>query len=113
MARITRREEMGRVLARWRRSGLSAAAYCRRHGIRPQSLSYWKRALGLSQPIARRRSAARAVGFVPVRLVGSADGVATAGRLEITLASGDRLVVSEGVSRELLREALLALRERC
>jgi hypothetical protein len=104
---------MVRVLARWRRSGLSAAAYCRRHGIRPQSLSYWKRVLGLSEPIMRRRRAARAVGLVPVRLVGSSEGMATSGRLEIALASGDRLVVSEGVSRELLRDALLALRERC
>jgi hypothetical protein len=51
---------------------------------------------------------------VPFRLVDSADGVVTAGGLEITLASlaasGDRLVVAEGVSRELLRDALMVLR---
>lgn len=113
MARITSRKRMERVLARWGRSGLSAAAFCRREGIKPQKLSYWKRALGFSEPIVRRRRAPRPVGFVPVQLVDSADGVATAGGLEIALAGGDRLLVREGVSRELLRDALLVLRERC
>lgn len=113
MARITRREEMERVLARWRRSGLSAAGFCRREGMAPQTLSYWKRALGPAKAVVRRRRAARPVGFVPVRLVDSADPVATTDGLEIALASGDRLVVREGVSRELLRDALLVLRERC
>jgi hypothetical protein len=40
-------------------------------------------------------------------------GAGVAGGLEIALASGDRLVVREGVSRELLRDALMVLRERC
>jgi len=112
MARISRRERMREVLRRWRRSGLSAAAFCRREGMAPQTLSYWKRVLGPAKAVVRRRRAAQPVGFVPVRLVDSADGVA-AGGLEIALASGDRLVVREGVTRELLREALLVLRERC
>jgi hypothetical protein len=33
--------------------------------------------------------------------------------LEIMLVNGDRLVVGAGVSRELLRDALVVLRERC
>jgi hypothetical protein len=45
--------------------------------------------------------------------VDSADGVAAAGGLEIALASGDRVVVREGVSPELLRDAVMVLRERC
>lgn len=113
MARMSRRERMREALRRWRRSGLSAAAFCRREGMVPQTLSYWKRVLGPAKAVVRRRRAARPVGFVPVRLVDSADGVATTGGLEIALASGDRLVVREGVSRELLRDALLVLRERC
>ena len=112
MARMARRERMRALLEGWQRSGESAAAFCRRRGIRPQKLSYWKRVLGLSKPpTRRRRRAARRVGFVPVRLVDSAAG--RAGGLEIALAGGDRLVVGDGVSRELLRDALLLLRERC
>jgi hypothetical protein len=111
MASITKRREMGRALARWRRSGLSAAEFCRREGIVPQTLSYWKRVLGPAKGVVRRRRAARPVGFVPARVVDSGAGVA--GGLEIALASGDRLVVREGVSRELLRDALMVLRERC
>jgi hypothetical protein len=79
----------------------------------PQTLSYWKRTLGPEKAVVRRRRSARAVGFVPVRLVDSADGLAAAGGLEIALASGDRLVVREGVSRDLLHDTLMVLRERC
>jgi hypothetical protein len=107
---MARREEMGRVLARWRRSGVSAAEFCRREGLAPQALSYWKHALGAR--VVRRRREVRPVGFVPVRLVDSGAGAAS-GELEVTLASGDRLVVRAGVSRELLRDALEVLRERC
>jgi hypothetical protein len=79
----------------------------------PQTLWYWKRVLGSGKSVKRTRRAARPVGFVPVRLVDSAATGATAGELEISLASGDRLVVRAGVLRELLGDALLALRERC
>ena len=113
MARMSRRERMRGLLRWWRRSGLSAAAFCRGEGMSAQTLSYWKRALGPAKAVVRRQRAARPVGFVPVRLVDSADDVATAGGLEIALASGDRLVVREGVTRELLRDALMVLRERC
>jgi hypothetical protein len=101
---------MRALVERWRRSGETAAAFCRRQGIHPQKLSYWKRALGLGGPLVRRRRVTqRAPGFVPVQLLG---GVAM-GQLEILLAGGDRVVLQEGVSRELLRDALMALRERC
>jgi hypothetical protein len=33
--------------------------------------------------------------------------------LEVLLSSGDRLVLREGVSMELLRDTLVVLRERC
>jgi hypothetical protein len=109
---MVRREQMRRVLARWRRSGVSAAAFCRGHGIKPQKLSYWKRALGAGR-VARRPRDARPVDFVPVRLLDSMAGAAASEGLEITLATGERLVVRDGVSRELLRDALMVLRERC
>lgn len=111
--RDSRRERMRGVLKRWQRSGQSAAAFCRQEGIEPQKLSYWKRVLGLAGPVVRRRVAARrGVEFVPVRLVGTGEGVRT-GAIEVVLAGGERVVVGEGASRELLREVLAMLRERC
>jgi hypothetical protein len=111
MARIERRERMRALVERWRRSGVTAAAFCRRQGIHPQKLSYWKRALGLAGPVVKRRRVSRgAPGFVPVRLVG---GSGATGHLEILLAGGDRVVLHEGVSRELLCDALMVLREGC
>jgi hypothetical protein len=109
---MARREQMRRVLARWRRSGVSGAEFCRREGLAPQALSYWKRALGAGR-VARRPREARPVDFVPVRLVDSVAGAAASDGLEITLATGDRVVVRAGVSQELLRDALMVLRERC
>ena len=109
MARIEARERMARLLRRWQRSGETAAAFCRRHGIKPQRLSYWKRVLGLAEPAVARRSSRKAGRFVPVRLVGSGGAVL----LEIQLASGDRLMLQENSSLELLRQAVAVLREQC
>ena len=105
------RVQMGRVVGRWRRSGLSAAAFCRRQGIQAQRLSYWRRVIGDAGPArARGRRRAPAV-LAPVHVVDLASG-ASAG-IEVLLASGDRLVLHEGARREWLREVLLVLRERC
>ena len=112
MARMSVRERMRGLLEGWQRSGESAAAFCRRHGIKPQKLSYWKRVLGQAKPLARRRGPAQGLGFVPVRLVGRGEG-ARLGGLEIVLAGGERVLVGEGASPELLREVLVVLRERC
>jgi len=105
------REEMGRVVGRWRRSGSSAAAFCRRQGIQAQRLSYWRRVVGDAGPAGpRRRRRARAV-LTPVHVVDLASS--TSAGIEVVLANGDRLVLREGVRGEWLREVLLVLRERC
>ena len=109
VARIKTRERMRALLERWQRSGESAAGFCRRHGIKPQRLSYWKRVLGLSGAAVPRRSRRAGSRFVPVRLV-DAGGSAP---LEIHLTSGDRLVLQEDISLELLRQVVAVLRDRC
>jgi hypothetical protein len=109
MARSGERERMAGLLEQWRTSGESGAAFCRRHGIRPQKLSYWKRVLGMSVP-ARRRG--RANGLVPIRLLGEV-GAAGRGALEIHLGGGDRVVFPQGGSVAVLREVVQLLRERC
>jgi transposase-like protein len=98
---------MASLLAQWSRSGQTAAAFCRRHGIKPQKLWYWKRVLG-----AGHRPRGAGASFVPVRLVtcGTASGSPV---VEIVLASGIRVLVGEGVGREQLGEVLGALEGRC
>ena len=109
MARGGERERMAGLLEQWRTSGESGAAFCRRHGIKPQKLSYWKRVLGVSAPASRR---GRASGLVPIRLLGEV-GAASSPVLEIHLGGGDRIVFPQGGSLAVLREVVELLRERC
>jgi hypothetical protein len=100
---------MAGLLEQWRSSGESGAAFCRRHGIKPQKLSHWKRVLGMSAP-ARRRG--RASGLVPIALLGEV-GAASSAALEVHLSGGDRIVFPQGGSVAVLREVVELLRERC
>lgn len=58
----------GRHQAAWRESGLSAAAYCRRHGLAYAQWMYWQRRLGRQAFVAVQveapASAARSMGEV-------------------------------------------------
>jgi hypothetical protein len=113
MARRESRERMAGLLKEWRASGESAAAFCRRQGIKPQKLSYWKRVLGVSCGPGRRRARRRSVaGLVPVRLLGG--GVGANGQcLEIHFANGEHVVFPEGGSLDMLREVVGLLRGQC
>jgi hypothetical protein len=109
--RMSKRARMSALIKEWRRSGESMAGFGRRHGIDPQKLSYWRAALEGSGASARTAGRKRAVrtGFVPVRIM---PGVPGAGGVEIVV--GDcRVVVREGVSRELLGEVIAAVRRSC
>jgi len=103
----TSRAVMQAWVERWEGSGLSAARFCRRHGIAEQRLSYWRRAVRRRSQGSKERSGGP--GLVPVRVV----DLGGSGSLEVLLSSGDRLVLREGVSMELLRDTLVVLRERC
>ncbi len=100
------RERMRRMVDRWERSGLSAARFCRREGLQPRRLSYWRHVVG-----ARSGPAARRARLAPVQVLDL--GLGATASIEVMLGGGDRLVVRERVSPELLREVLTALRERC
>ena len=101
------RERMRKLLEQWSQSGESAAAFCRRHRINPQKLSYWKRVFGVGRSRATTPARPR---FVAVRVVGE---TAVGGAVEIVMGTDCRLVVREGVSRELLRDVVAVLREGC
>lgn len=113
MARSQERERMVEVLRPWRASGETGAAFCRRHGIKPQKLSYWKRVLGERPPRPRGRRSQRRVGrLVPIRLLSEVGGLNRTA-LEIHLAGGDRIVFPQGGSLTVLRDVVGLLRGRC
>jgi hypothetical protein len=112
MARRERRERMEALLEQWRRSGESSAAFCRRQGIKPQKLSYWKRVLGKTTAVRRRGRGRAARGLVPIHVL---SGVGTVGgtALEIHLSGGEHIVFPQGGSLAVLRGVVELLRERC
>lgn len=117
------RERRRGLLAKWRRSGQSAAAFADRHGISQWALYSWAKqaeARG-NRRRPRRRSVRRSTtagtpGFVPVRLVGDehADPPTRAeGIVEIELRSGEVVRVVGEVSTERLRAVVAAVRQAC
>jgi len=99
------REEMSRLIEQWGASGRTAKAFAAENGITRAKFQYWKARLGVREGNRRR-----VPGFVPVQLVGSGEGRAAC---EVVLASGDRLVIREAISLEVLRGLIRALREGC
>ena len=65
-----------RVLAAWRRSGLSAAAFAHEHGLNPQRLGWWRKRLA-AWSAATRATTDSLVSLVPaeVRSSRGLDGV--------------------------------------
>lgn len=93
-----------RRLSEWKRSGLSQAAFCRRHGLREQQFSWWKQRLGSRRPArtaTKAKVAPKSAAFVPVQL---SEAEAGGWAFEIEGAGGVRLRFRKrpGVSR--LRE---------
>lgn len=99
-----------RRLSEWKRSGLSQAAFCRRHDLLEQQFSWWKQHLGTrraARTASKTRKAAKSAAFVPVQLSeAEADGWA----FEIVGAGGVRLRFRKrpGVSRVRELVALLS-----
>lgn len=120
------RTERGRrrvLVAKWRRSGLSAAGFAEQHGISQWALYWWARQLGAG-PKRRRQtlrpvrssSAAGGPAFLPVRVVGDgpADAAArTEGVVEIQLRGGDVVRVVGDVGAERLRAVMTVVRQAC
>lgn len=89
-----------RVVAAWRRSGLSASAFARKYGVHEKRLLRWRRRV--SEPVVSR--------FHPVQVERSSAPVAAP--IEVVLAGGERLVVREGFDPILLRQVLETLESR-
>jgi transposase-like protein len=96
--RYWRAADAEQVLEAWRRSGQSAAAFAREHGLSAARLLRWQAQLEPSAPPV----------FHPVRVVGRerASPIATARPepLELELRGGRRIRVSAGFDAALLEE---------
>lgn len=83
-------------LARWKTSGLTQAAFCQAHGIKPHIFSYYKKKFRSNAPSPAKRSSQ----LIPVKLV--ADDVPPAPNSSLTSGSGViRLSHANGFSLEI------------
>jgi transposase len=116
-ARAQRREYWREVLKRWRKSGLSMAAFCKGDDLKDSTLNWWARQLRVRDcdRVRAKRAAAKpkAQGaarsaFVPVRViqVASTEGAAT---LEVVTRSGHVIRLKPGFDPATLRRAVAAL----
>jgi hypothetical protein len=106
MASERTRRRMIALVRAWERSGETRDVFARRHGLTVSQWDYWKR------QVRRASSDDAAVSFTPVRVLGDVNTRARDG-VEVVLTSGERVVVHDGTSVDLLRTVLSALRASC
>ena len=114
-ARVQREECWRQRVARWRKSGLTQAAFGAREGIKPWDLSRWIHQLGLEEgkrpartcddEVPRRK---RPAAFVPVRVVEAAP-LADPILVEVVIRSGHVLRLPPGFDPATLRRAVETL----
>jgi hypothetical protein len=105
------RNKMLELARQWRGSGASARAFAQEHGITTWTLYYWRQRVGPHERSARRRRRPRRMHLAPVHVMRAAEPLGS--DLEIVLASGDRVRVSDQVSVEALRGVVQVLRTAC
>ncbi len=103
MSRLANEGQMRAMVARWRVEGGSAVSFAIRHRISPAKFGYWRRRV-------ERRGASEGIEFRPVQVIDAA--LPSRPLLEIMLVGGERVVVHEGASAELVTAAVSVLR-RC
>jgi hypothetical protein len=102
--RAGKRERMRGLVEEWRRSGESAAAFARRHGLTAFKFQYWRDRMG---GVKARRE--KALSFAPVRLL-EGPTVEAPMSLEIRLAGGDVIRFGREVSIESVTALVRVLR---
>jgi hypothetical protein len=98
--------QRARLVAAWRASDSSQAAFARRHHVHPRTFWGWVRETPMVGVAVARPA------FVPVRVAADPPAVAAEG-LDIRLASGERLHVAAGTSPVWVAAILAALRASC
>jgi transposase-like protein len=100
MSGTTAESRWREVLERQRASGLSVAAFCRRHGLSAASLYAWRRRLSVAAP---------GPAFVEAKLTDVPAPAEAAGVVEVWLRGGRRVRVGSGFDPQLLKELVAAL----
>jgi hypothetical protein len=98
---------MARLVAQWRASGESGAAFARRHHVPAWTFWYWCRKVP-NGPLPGPEDA-RPAAFVPVQVTPAS----SEHDLEVVWPGGERLRVGSGASADLVRAVVSALRSPC
>ncbi len=89
-------EDASRMLAAWERSGLTMAAFCRKRGIRPKRLYWWRSRLAEwtkeSEP-AEQPDLDAEPGLLVEAVVVTPSSATTTAAVKLHLRSGDRIEV--------------------
>jgi len=106
--RYWKKEEKRRIVAESFTDGASVAEVARRYGLNANLLFTWRRQLAASK--ANDPPAILPVTIAPIPPLTTAPPPGAAGRMEITLSSGERIVVGADVETAALTRVLKALR---
>lgn len=111
-------KEWQKLVRAWRRSGLPAAEFAARQGVKPQTLTWWRWQLGekrVRRPTRRKVAKRRGPRLVAVEVSGPASGAGSESMptWELVMATGHTLRAYRGAERaELLAVAELLARHR-
>jgi transposase-like protein len=106
---IEKRKLWQRIVRDAARSGLSIREFCRRGRIKESRFYWWQRRLNDERNLGRRRPPhVSSSGTAHFALVSDEPGTLAAG-IELVLANGRRLRISQGVDEATLRTVLASL----
>jgi transposase-like protein len=107
MTRPKTAAQRARLVAQWRASLLSQAAFARQHHVHPRTFWDWIRQAPVAAPA---RPAPR---FVPVQVLDAPRERAGGEGVTIVLPGGERIQVSVGTSPTWVAAVVAELRPRC
>jgi transposase len=100
--------EKRRIVAETFAPGASVSVVARRYDLNANMLFTWRRELAA----AEAQGSEKAVAFVPATITAEGPTMAMAGRIEIVLAGGDRVIVGADVDAGALGRVIRALGRR-
>jgi transposase len=106
------------LVAKWKRSGLTAKKFGAREGVRPKSLSWWSWRLGRSEVISDESAASKTAlpAFLPVHVVEREFGAMSTNspdrHVDILVDERSTVRVLPGFDEQTLRRVLNVLSEK-